>query len=52
VKTEPKIKQERERDYSATISGDDDEIHFVSSKRRKLPSPTINEDGIETFDLT
>jgi hypothetical protein len=32
---------------------DNDEVSFVSStKRRKLPSSTINEAGIETFDLT
>jgi hypothetical protein len=52
VKKEPKIKQEREPEHRATTSGEDDEICFVSSKRRKLPSSTINEDGIETFDLT
>ncbi|KAF2801158.1 hypothetical protein K505DRAFT_412439 [Melanomma pulvis-pyrius CBS 109.77] len=30
----------------------DDEVTFVESKRRKLPPSTINEDGLETFDLT
>ncbi|RYN81380.1 hypothetical protein AA0120_g10076 [Alternaria tenuissima] len=30
---------------------DDDHVSFVSAKRRRLPI-TLNEDGIEVFDLT
>ena len=51
------MKRERTRDRSETVDGrggfvDNDEISFVSAKRCKLPPFTINEDGVETFDLT
>ena len=51
------MKRERTRDRSATadrVGGfvDNDEVSFVSAKRRKLPPVTIDEDGVETFDLT
>ena len=46
------VKRERER--STTVDDaihDDDELSFVSAKRRRLPV-TIDEDGVETIDLT
>ena len=51
------MKRELTRDRSETVDGqggfvNNDEISFVSAKRRRLPPFTINEDGIETFDLT
>jgi hypothetical protein len=54
VKREGGIKRERTRERSITldgVQGDDDELSFVSAKRRRLPV-TVNEDGIETIDLT
>jgi len=51
------VKRERTRDRSEIAGGeggfvDNDEVSFVSAKRRKLPPFTINEDGVEIFDLT
>lgn len=54
IKTEI-LKRERDRERSATANEKeadiDEEVSFVSSKRRRLPV-TINEDGVETIDLT
>jgi hypothetical protein len=54
VKRERGIKRERSREKSSTVNEadiDDDEISFISAKRRRPPI-TLNEDGIETVDLT
>jgi hypothetical protein len=56
VKSERGVKRERGRDRSSTVGGaedddDDGEVSFVSAKRRRLPV-TLNEDGVETVDLT
>jgi hypothetical protein len=50
VKTEG-IKRECTRDSSPTVQGDDDDVFFISEKRRKL-NVTVNEAGVETIDLT
>ena len=51
----PSVKRERfkrERSSTAVMEDqDDDHVSFVSAKRRRLPI-TLNEDGIEVFDLT
>lgn len=51
------MKRERSRDCSETADGeggfvDNDEISFVSAKRRKLIPVAVDKDGVETFDLT
>jgi hypothetical protein len=54
VKREGGVKRERTREQSSTFDGaeiDDDELSFVSTKRRCLPV-TIDEDDTETIDLT
>jgi len=53
VKREGGMKRERSRERSSPANEivDDDEISFVSAKRRRLPV-TLNEDGVETIDLT
>ncbi|KAF2677306.1 hypothetical protein K458DRAFT_163912 [Lentithecium fluviatile CBS 122367] len=52
IKTEG-VKREHTRDSVLTVSGDEDdeEVSFVSEKRRKL-NFTIDEAGVETIDLT
>ncbi|RYN23517.1 hypothetical protein AA0113_g5236 [Alternaria arborescens] len=51
----PSVKRERfkrERSSTAVMEDqDDDNVSFVSAKRRRLPI-TLNEDGIEIVDLT
>ncbi|RII14330.1 hypothetical protein CUC08_Gglean003909 [Alternaria sp. MG1] len=46
----PSVRRER---FSTAVmeDQDDDHVSFVSAKRRRLPI-TLNEDGIEVFDLT
>lgn len=54
VKQERGIKRERSRERSSTVgalSGDADDVAYVSTKRTRLPV-MLNEDGIETIDLT
>jgi hypothetical protein len=54
IKREGGVKRERTRERSSTLDGaeiDDDELSFVSAKRRR-PPVTVNEDGTETIDLT
>jgi hypothetical protein len=51
VKREKGVKRERSATIGQMQGGDDDEVSFVSEKRRRLPV-TINEDGVETIDLT
>ncbi|KAF2025121.1 hypothetical protein EK21DRAFT_77178 [Setomelanomma holmii] len=53
TKCEGALKRERSRERSRTVNNlvDDDELSFISAKRRKLPV-TLNEDGVETIDLT
>lgn len=59
VKREHGVKRERERNRERSrtaVSGGewddyDDDVSFVSTKRKRLPV-TLNEDGIETIDLT
>jgi hypothetical protein len=54
VKHEHGVKRERTRERSSTWDGaemHDDDLSFVSAKRRRLPV-TIDEDGVETIDLT
>lgn len=52
VKREHGVKRERTRERSSTANEvDDDELSFVSAKRRRHPV-TLNEDGVETVDLT
>jgi len=54
VKHEGGVKRERSRERSGTANNaeiDDDDVSFVSAKRRRLPV-TLNEDGVETIDLT
>lgn len=50
MKQEREVKRERTRERSSTAN-DDDEVSFVSAKRRRLPV-FLNEDGAETVDLT
>lgn len=49
------VKRERSRERSSTVyyidGGSDEDISFVSAKRRRLPV-SIDEDGVETIDLT
>jgi hypothetical protein len=47
----PSVKRERE-ERSQTITGDDDEVSFVSAKRRRIAPDTLIEDGVEVVDLT
>jgi hypothetical protein len=54
IKRERGVKCEHSRERSRTANStetDDDEISFVSAKRRRLPV-TVNEDGVETINLT
>lgn len=53
VKRERGVKRERTRERSSTAGEvvDDDELSFVSAKRRRHPV-TLDEDGVETIDLT
>jgi hypothetical protein len=53
VKREHGVKRERTRERSSTADElvDDDELSFVSAKRRRHPV-ILNEDGVETVDLT
>lgn len=55
VKQERGIKRERRDDRSNTLAADadDDELSFVSAKKRRVDyRTTFNEDGAEVFDLT
>jgi hypothetical protein len=54
VKQERGIKRERSRERSETLGtpgADTDDVAFLSAKRTRLPV-TLNEDGVETIDLT
>ncbi|KAH7389623.1 hypothetical protein DE146DRAFT_791630 [Phaeosphaeria sp. MPI-PUGE-AT-0046c] len=54
VKQERGIKRESNRDRDSTMEAlneDDDDVTFVSTKRSRL-LVTLNEDGVETIDLT
>jgi hypothetical protein len=51
VKREGGLKRERSVTVGRMEGGDDGEVSFVSEKRRRLPV-TIDEDGVETIDLT
>jgi hypothetical protein len=51
VKREQGVKRERSATVGHMEGGDDDEVSFVYEKRRRLPV-TIDEDGVETIDLT
>jgi hypothetical protein len=49
------IKRERSRDRSDNIheiNDDDDDVSFVSAKRRRQLPVTVNEKGTEIIDLT
>lgn len=52
-KVKLEVKRERPRGHNVPANGDDDddEVSFVSAKRRKL-TVIIDEDGMETIDLT
>jgi hypothetical protein len=54
VKQEGGIKRERSIERSNTVHGDnlDDEVSFVSAKRRRQHPVIVDEDGTETIDLT
>jgi hypothetical protein len=45
------FKRERAMSTAFVGDGDDDDVSFVSEKRRKL-NVTVDEAGIETIDLT
>ena len=51
VKREEGVKRERSATVSQVGGDDDGEVSFVSEKRRRL-AVTIDEDGVETIDLT
>jgi hypothetical protein len=50
VKVE-RVKRERSRTLFEAGDDDDDDVSFVSEKRRKL-TVTVDEAGVETIDLT
>ena len=53
VKPERGVKREHKRERSGTIADDDDEISVVSTKRRREQYRTnVNEDGVDSIDLT